>query len=209
MKRTSVRDTRSAFPNINNGQLGLFLSAAGCLALLTGCAGNDLPIMSVAGSNTELSEGYSIAAGDKLRVTIFDEPTLSGEFEIGLKGDLAFPLIGSLDARGKTSKMIASSIADGLREGGYVIAPRVSIEVLQHRPFFILGEVTKPGEYPYVGDLTLEQAVAKAGGFTARADKRRVILRRQDWVSARMITLDGAVLQIGPGDTITVKEAFF
>lgn len=179
------------------------------LAALSGCGGGNLPVASAVTANHALTDGYRVAAGDKLRVTVFDEPTLTGEYEIGDGGALSLPLIDAIPAGGMTPVELSSAISDTLKDGGYVLSPRVSVEIILHRPFFILGEVTKPGEYPYSGELTLEQAVAKAGGYTPRADKRVVKLRRQQWTSAKRIKLDGAALKIAPGDTVTIQEAFF
>lgn len=186
--------------------------AAACivvLAAVSGCSGGNLPVASAVTANHTMSEGYRVAAGDKLRVTVFDEPTLTGEYEIGDGGALSLPLIDAIPAGGMTTEQLSLAISDTLKDGGYVLSPRVSVEIILHRPFFILGEVSKPGEYPYSGELTLEQAVAKAGGYTPRADKRVVKLRRQQWTSAKRIRLDGASLKIAPGDTVTIQEAFF
>jgi polysaccharide biosynthesis/export protein len=177
--------------------------------LLASCATSSLPQVSVADANAGLAQGYRIADGDKLKVTVFDEPTLTGEFGVGLDGSLSLPLITSIQARGQTPNELAAKITSALAAGEYVISPRVSVEVSQHRPFFILGEVKAPGEYPYIGDLTIEQAIAKAQGYSARANKSEVILRRQGWAEGRRVRLDSAPLLIAPGDTITVQEAFF
>lgn len=194
------------------GPVALTVRAAAlavALAALSGCGGGNMPLASAITANHALEAGYRVAAGDKLRVTVFDEPTLTGEYEIGDGGALSLPLIDAIPAGGMTTTELSSAISDTLRDGGYVLSPRVSVEILLHRPFFILGEVTKPGEYPYSGELTLEQAVAKAGGYTPRADKRVIKLRRQQWTSAKRIKLDGAALKIAPGDTVTIQEAFF
>lgn len=172
-------------------------------------AGERLARASVSELNGQLSSGYSIAPGDKLRITVFDEPTLTGEYTIGVGGELALPLIETIHAGGQTTSALTTAIADKLQQGGYVLAPRVSVEIIQHRPFFILGEVKLPGEYPYSGDLTLDQAVAKAGGYTARANKGTIVIRRQDAKQGYRVRLDGTALKIAPGDTIIVQEAFF
>lgn len=176
---------------------------------LAGCVAGGLPTMSVTAANEALSEGYHIAGGDKIRVSVFDEPTLTGEFDVGLDGGLSLPLLGTLEAEGKTANQLAEQIAQALSEGGYVIQPRVSVDVAEHRPFYILGEVQTPGEYPYSGDLTVEQAIAIAGGYTPRASRSEVVLRRADWPQARRIRLGNIPLLVGPGDTIRVEEAFF
>ncbi|MBC2665222.1 polysaccharide export protein [Novosphingobium flavum] len=176
-----------------------------------------LPAPATAGSqvllasdlNRQLDAGYHVAAGDKLRVTVFGEPTLTGEYAVGVGGDLALPLIDAIPAGGSTPRQLAQTITTALKTGGYVLDPRVSVEILLHRPFYILGEVKNPGEYPYSGDLTFEQAVARAGGFTARANRRTVTLRRQNSSEQQRIKLGGVALKIAPGDTITVNESFF
>ena len=177
--------------------------------LLSACASSNLPVVSVAQVNQGLTEGYRVGAGDKLRVTVFDEPTLTGDYEIGVGGELSLPLLEAIPVGDMTVDAISTIVEEKLAEGGYVLAPRVSVEIVEHRPFFILGEVQTPGEYPYNGDLTLEQAVAKAGGYTPRADKGSVILRRQDWTESKRVKLDGPSMRVAPGDTITVQEAFF
>lgn len=179
------------------------------LAGSQGCATEKLPVASLQSVNGEVGTGYRIASGDKVKVTVFDEKSLTGEYGIGDEGTLAMPLIAAIDAGGKTPGQLADLIGKELKSGGYVLSPRVSVEVLEHRPFFILGEVAKPGEYAYASGLTLDQAVAKAGGYTPRADRVTVQIKRQDWPSARKVRLDGNSLMIAPGDTITVRESFF
>jgi len=185
------------------------LSAIGACFLVTSCAASDLPLMSVADANSGLSQGYRVAGGDRLKVTVFDEPTLTGEFAVGLDGNLSLPLLTSMQASGQTTAELTAKITAALAAEGYVLSPRVSVEVLQHRPFYILGEVNAPGEYPYIGDLTVDQAIAKAEGFSARANKSEVVLRRQGWAEGRRVRLNAGPLLIAPGDTIVVQEAFF
>jgi polysaccharide biosynthesis/export protein len=184
--------------------------AAAMLASLGACAGSGgLQTANVAEVNRDLPASYRVAAGDKLKVTVFDEPNLTGDYLVGMSGDLAMPLIGSIDARNMQDSDLANAISAKLKEGGYVLSPRVSIEILSHRPVYILGEVNKPGEYPHDAGMSLEQAVAKAGGYTRRADKKSVVLKRSDWTASRRVDLRGSALQIAPGDTITVSESFF
>ncbi len=185
------------------------LPVIGASLFMASCATSDLPQVSVTDANAGLVQGYRIADGDKLRVTVFDEPTLTGEFGVGLDGSLSLPLIASMQASGQTPSELAAKITSSLAAGDYVLSPRVSVEVAQHRPFYILGEVNAPGEYPYIGDLTVDQAIAKAKGYSARANKSEVVLQRQGWTQGRRVRLDAAPLLIAPGDTITVQEAFF
>ncbi len=196
-------------------RLGMPLAVAALLALAgafppsSAGASERVARATVSELNGQLSSGYAIAPGDKLRVTVFDEPTLTGEYTIGVGGELALPLIETIHAGGQSTAALTTAIADKLQQGGYVLVPRVSVEIIQHRPFFILGEVKLPGEYPYSGDLTLDQAVAKAGGYTPRANKGTIVIRRQDAKQGYRVRLDGTALKIAPGDTIIVQEAFF
>ncbi|CCA91959.1 MULTISPECIES: polysaccharide biosynthesis/export family protein [unclassified Novosphingobium] len=177
--------------------------------LATAPAQAGLPLRSAQEANAGLVSGYQVSTGDKLRITVFDEPTLTGDYEVGDDGAVAFPLIDPVDVNGLTTSELAKAISTRLQKGGYVLVPKVAVEVTEHRPFYILGEVTKPGEYPYSGELTLNQAVAKAGGFTARANKRVIKLQRQSAQVATRIKLDGTPLKIAPGDTIIIQESFF
>ncbi len=191
------------------GRVFKFLAMTTAVLCLNACASSNLPVASVTQLNGSLTDDYLIEGGDKLKITVFDEPTLTGDYEVGLEGALSFPLIGDVKAAGMNSNALSEAIAGILSEGGFVLSPRVAVEVTEHRPFFILGEVKAPGEYPYVGKLTFEQAVAKAGGFTTRADKNSIVLLRQGWNSPRRVKLEGEPLTIAPGDTITVQESFF
>lgn len=184
------------------------LVVTGALAIQAPAAGRSGQLVA-SQLNNELDAGYEIAAGDKLRVTVFDEPTLSGEYQIGLSGELSLPLIEAVPAGGLTPKQIGDAIGEKLKAGGYVLVPRVTVEIVQHRPFYILGEVKTPGEYVYNGEMTFEQAVARAGGFTPRANRKTILLQRHDWEEAQRVKLDGPALKIAPGDTITVRESLF
>jgi polysaccharide export outer membrane protein len=208
-----MRESKSA--NRQRSGLGTRMWAA--LALMTAavtpglasCASTDLPVTSVAQANAEAVRDYRVSNGDKIRVTVFDEPNLTGDYQVGLDGQLQLPLVGRMAASGMTSAALSDAIAAALRQGGYVLSPRVAVEVTQHQSIFVLGEVKTPGQYPYVSDMTLEQAVAEAGGYTARANKGTVVLRRQQWDAAKKVRLGQEALRISPGDTITVQEAFF
>ena len=185
------------------------LVLAGAISLAAACGGSDLSVMSASQANSELAPGYFIDAGDHLKVTVFDEETLTGDYDVGTGGTLAMPLIEPIVVKDKTPGEVAKLIEARLADGGYVLYPKVSIEILEHRSFFILGEVATPGEYPHNGELTLEQAVAKAGGFTPRAERDSVVLKRQIWPESKLVRLGQAPLKVAPGDTITVRESFF
>ncbi len=150
---------------------------------------------------------YKLGPADKLRVNVFGEEALTGEFLVGGSGKVSLPLIGEVQAAGLTIAQFQEEIATALRQG-YINEPRVSAEVLNYRPFYILGEVNKPGEYPYTNNLTVLNAVATAEGFTYRADTRRVYIKRTDSSAEQVYPLN-AVTQVAPGDTIRIGERFF
>jgi len=152
-------------------------------------------------------EEYKLGTGDKVRILVFNEPTLSGEFSVNSSGALSLPLIGDIAAVGKTTTELKAIIEKGLSDG-YLREPRVSIDVLSFRPFYILGEVSKPGEYPFSNGLTVMNAVATAEGFTYRADKRVVHIRREgtDQEDNYRMTPN---LRVQPGDTIRIGERYF
>ena len=177
--------------------------------LASACASGNLAVMSASQANSEIVSGYLIDAGDKLKVTVFDEEPLTGEYEVSTAGAISLPLLDPVGVKGMPPTQVARLIEEKLSAGGFVLYPRVTVEILEYRPFFTLGEVAAPGEYPHGGDLTLEQAVAKAGGYTPRAKKSAIILKRQDWTESKLIELGQTSLKVAPGDTITIQEAFF
>ncbi len=147
-----------------------------------------------------------LSNGDKIRMNVYGEEELSGEFEVDNTGSLSLPLIGEMIARGKTPRELERAIAEVL-ERGYLKNPRVSVEVLNFRPFFILGEVNKPGSYPYSNEMSVINAVALGGGYTTRAKTGKVLVRRasnpeqEEWVSEDSL--------VYPGDVLRVDERFF
>ncbi len=150
---------------------------------------------------------YVLGAGDKVRVIVCGEEGLSGEFVVGGAGKVSFPLIGDVAASGLPVQAFQAELENGLKQG-YLKSPRVSVEVLTYRPYYILGEVNKPGEYPYSNGLNVLNSIATAGGFTYRAQTKRVFIRRANESTERPYTLTSGV-QVAPGDTIRVTERFF
>lgn len=150
---------------------------------------------------------YRLDSGDKLRVTVFGEEDLSGQFEVSGEGTISLPLIGTVDAEGMSVSELAAQIEERLLDG-YLKSPRVSIEVLNYRPFYIVGEVKEPGSYPYRSGMTVLTAVALGGGFTYRADKEDLLIVRAGSNSREpeTATPDTVVL---PGDVVRVEERFF
>ena len=154
-----------------------------------------------------IDEVYKLGTGDRLRVTVFGEEDLSGEFDIDGTGSVALPLIGNQKAAGIDVRALEIKVEKLLSEG-YLVSPRVSIEVMNFRPFFILGEVNEPGSYPYVNGLTVINAVALAGGFTHRARTDRVIITRGKGDKKEELEAEEDT-PVFPGDSLRVTERFF
>jgi polysaccharide export outer membrane protein len=150
---------------------------------------------------------YRLDAGDKLRIVVYGQEGLTNTYAIDAGGAITMPLIGSVPARGRTPAGLASEITGKLRNG-YIRDPSVAVEIESYRPFFILGEVAAPGQYPYVPNMSVESAVAIAGGFSPRARRDRVTLTHTDSSgSMRYVVPLGTPL--GPGDTVLVGERWF
>jgi polysaccharide export outer membrane protein len=150
---------------------------------------------------------YRLDAGDKLRVVVYGQEGLTNTYAIDAGGSITMPLIGSVPARGRTPAELASAITARLR-GGYIRDPSVAVEIEAYRPFFILGEVAAPGQYPYVPNMSVESAVAIAGGFSPRARRDRVTLTHTGASgSSRYVVPLGTPLS--PGDTVFVGERWF
>jgi protein involved in polysaccharide export with SLBB domain len=150
---------------------------------------------------------YRLGSGDKIRVIIFGEPDLSGEFTISGDGVVALPLIREVKAAGLTASQLQATVENAFKEG-YLKDPRVSIEVLTFRPFYILGEVNKPGEYPYSNGITVVNAVALASGFTYRANQKKVFIRHAGATAEEEAPLTSSTL-VAPGDTVRIAERYF
>lgn len=153
------------------------------------------------------TEDYKLDAGDKIRLTVFNEPTLSGEFTVSSDGTLSFPLIGDVKATGQNAKQVADLVQMRLADG-YLRQPKVAAEVIAYRPFFILGEVKAPGQYPYVSGLTALNAVATAQGFTPRAARSVIYIRRAGAAEEEAFKLTPE-LRVLPGDTLRLGERYF
>jgi polysaccharide export outer membrane protein len=166
-----------------------------------------LPQPIMASAMPEDSSAYTLDSGDKLRVVVFGQDGLSSSYSVDPSGRITMPLIGAVHARGMTTAGLQQSIV-GMLKNGYVREPHVAVEVEAYRPFFILGEVTLPGQYPYVPNMSVETAVAIAGGYTPRAFKRQIeISRPVNGMTERMVV--SANYPVRPGDTIKISERWF
>lgn len=150
---------------------------------------------------------YRLGPGDQLRISVFGEPNLSGQFLVSPSGMVSYPLVGEVPAQGKTVAEFGAALADVLRNG-YVRQPNITVEVASYRPFFILGEVGAPGTYPFAAGLTVLNAVATAGGFSYRADTGRVFIKHPDEPGEREYRLTSTT-PIQPGDTVRIPERRF
>lgn len=150
---------------------------------------------------------YLLDTGDRLRIFVYGQPNLSRIYIVDHGGMVGVPLIGTVQARGRTVRQLEGAIRAGLG-GRFVKDPQVTVDVQQNRPFFILGEVRSAGQYPYVSGMTVQTAVAVAGGFGERADDRQFEITRRvgGGVVEKMIVPEDFVVQ--PGDTINVLERF-
>ncbi|CCV13238.1 polysaccharide export protein [Mesorhizobium sp. YC-39] len=154
-----------------------------------------------------LDQPYRLGAGDRVRVTVFEQDGLTNTYNVDQSGYVSLPLVGAVPARGHTAQQLEGAIADKLRQG-YLRDPDVSVEIDRYRPIFVMGEVGAAGQYSYVPGLTVQKAVAIAGGFTPRANQESVDITRDingKVITGRVVTSDPLL----PGDTVYVRERLF
>ncbi len=151
---------------------------------------------------------YRLSPGDKVKVTVFNEEDLTGEFQVNDSGNVAFPLAGEVPAAGQS----VAEFKDGLTrtlQGRYVKNPRVAVEMVNYRPFNVFGEVRNAGQYQYRPGMTVQDAVAMAGGYTYRANTRVLYVRRSEASGESTVKTDGERVTVLPGDNIRVPERYF
>ena len=193
--------------------LGLVLS----VALIGGCSSSSrpTPVEAAAAPGGTTAQGaalgdinsYRLGPGDALRVTVFRHEDLSGEFRLDGDGYFALPLVGEILGGGRTSRQLENEIEMALKSGGYLVEPQVSLQVLNYRPFYIIGEVNNPGSFEYVNGMTVINAVALAGGFTYRADQDDIVISRGGSSGPELEAAPDT--EVLPGDIIEVQERFF
>ncbi len=150
---------------------------------------------------------YTLDAGDRLRVVVFGQASLSNTYAVDASGKIAMPLVGMIEARGRTTSEMQKAIQAKLSQG-FVRDPNVAVEVETYRPFFVLGEVTNAGQFPYVANLTVETAVAIAGGYSPRAVRDSARLSRN--VDGQIVTATvPSTYPVRPGDTVNIQERWF
>lgn len=198
----------------------LAIGLAGVLMLLVGCTGSGptldstptaalsaAPAAGTGGGPGLSSNDYKLGSGDKIRVIVFGESNLSGEFEVGAAGTIEMPLIGAVPALGVTVGQFQNDVTTRLKNG-YLKDPKVSVQVLNYRPYFITGEVQRTGEFQYKAGLTVQDAIGVAGGYTYRANTGRVYIRRAGAAQEVAVDLTQRI-NVNPGDNIRVPERFF
>lgn len=190
-----------------------YLLVMGMLSLLflSACSGGPPPLESTdAFHSTEarpLKEIYQLGTGDELRIIVFGEEDLSGTFTVDDAGVISMPLIGEVEAAGETLHALAASVTARL-QNGYLMDPRVSAQIVGYRPFYIYGEVQKPGNYSFTIGLNVTEAIATAGGYTYRADEDEVYITRNVDGKRQEFSAPPNV-RIFPGDVIKVPERYF
>jgi protein involved in polysaccharide export with SLBB domain len=161
-----------------------------------------------------VEESYRVDSGDKVKITVYNEPTLTGTFVVDGQGVISMPLIGDVGVKNLTVQELQRLIETKLKGDpdagvqGYVRNPQVSAEVASYRPFYISGEIGRPGEYAFISGLTVMKAIAAAGDFTYRADKNKIFIKSMDSPDEREVRLTPSTL-VRPGDTIRIRERFF
>jgi protein involved in polysaccharide export with SLBB domain len=181
--------------------------AIGLTVSLMACGGPRGDTSVLAGDRTHLS-AYRLKPGDKVKVNVFNEPDFSGEFQVNDSGSVAFPLIGEVSAAGASPADFEKKLTARLRSG-FVRSPRVTVEVVNYRPINVLGEVRNAGQYPFRAGLSVQDAVALAGGYTYRANTRTVYIRRADASGEVTARTDGERVAINPGDTVRIPQRYF
>ncbi|MDX2104005.1 MAG: polysaccharide export protein [Alphaproteobacteria bacterium] len=147
-------------------------------ALLVGCAGPSLPPTPAPTTAINPAEGYRLEPGNRVRVLVFGETNLSGDMQVDGAGNISMPLVGNIPASGLTSVELATRVEETLKRDNFLREPRVSVEVMTFRPFYVLGEVRSPGEFPFTLGMTVLSAIARAGGYDYRAREGEVVLVR-------------------------------
>ena len=181
--------------------VGALLGAVVFCWSVTFCSAQESPQASQSFENL-----YTLGSGDRLKVTVYGEADLSGEFQVDGAGDVSFPLIGQVLVKGLSLRQLEQRLVEKLKDG-YLTNPRVSLEVLNYRPFYILGEVSKPGQYEYVSGITLYNAIAMAGGYTYRARQNKAQITRGN--PEKVFEGSDHATIILPGDIINIQERFF
>jgi protein involved in polysaccharide export with SLBB domain len=181
---------------------------------LAGCDGVEMSAEPCVGiERHEIGPGgatgpLEVRAGDKLRISVYGEAQLTGDYFVDPGGSLSMPLVGTVPVAGMTKAELERLLTERLRRAQYVIDPKVTVDIASFRPFYVLGEVERPGEYPYQGGLNVEGAVAVAGGHTYRASESRILIQRLGDTGYRECPRSPKIL-VYPGDVVRLPERYF
>lgn len=186
-------------------RLAALFSCIAIAASLAGCA-NDIA-RTAPGSIADAPYIYRLGPDDRVRITVYGEPTLSGEYAVNTEGRIAFPLVGMFQAGGLTVSELSTKLTAAL-DAGYYKNPHLVVDMVAYRPVYVLGEVNKAGQYPFQSGMTVLGAVATAGGFTYRANQKTVMIRHSGDAAEERAPLT-ADLIVHPGDTVRVRERYF
>jgi len=165
------------------------------------------PVMNTSASSFSM-DNYILGPNDKVKISVYGETGLTGEYVISSDGKISLPLVGNVSASGKTVKQFQDELVIAYRDGGYLKDPKITAEVVSARPFFILGEVKIPGQYPCLNGMTVMNAVATAGGFTYRAENGTFFIRHPGEAQEHKEKLTDTT-PVFPGDTIRIDERWF
>jgi len=186
---------------------GFLLLFAASTAIAGGVAAQSSPNQASPVAATDTSQDYQLGVSDKIRVTVYNEPNLTGEYPISPSGNISLPLIGEIAANGRTVAAVRQEVQERFADG-YLRDPKVTIDIVTFRPFYILGEITHPGELPYSDGMTVLNAVATAQGFTYRANKKYVFIKHKGEAAENRVLLTPD-LRVLPGDTVRIGERYF
>lgn len=184
----------------------LLVLAGLMLALLAGACSGGRSSTSAAGESAQAVPEYRLQTGDELAIAVFGQPDLSGKFAIDGAGNLSLPLVGTVHAEGQTQPGLQDSLVEALK--AFLVSPKVTVQVTVFRPFYILGEVNKPGSYPFNAGITVRQAVATAGGYTKRARTGTVEVFHAGQTDKDATEAPEDYL-LQPGDTVQVGKRLF
>lgn len=178
--------------------------------LLTNCGATQggLEYAATTTASVQSLNSYHLMPGDKLRVEVFNEPDLHGEFQINENGKIAFPLLGELQAGGLTVEEFDAALTAGLSDG-FLRSPRVNVDIVNYRPINIVGEVKNAGQYPYRPGISVQDAIAIAGGYTYRANNNFIYVNRPTVGEEIKVDMENGRFAVLPGDSIRVPERYF
>lgn len=180
--------------------LGLYAFVSGCNNVITTAAVGEERILYT-------RSGYVFRVNDRIRVKVYNEPEITGEYQVDASGYISVPLAGRVRAAGSTAAQLERTLSSRLNDG-IIKDPKVNVEIAAFSPLYVHGEVKRAGEIPYRPGATVMDAIALAGGLTYRADEAKVYIRRAGAAFETVYPMNAPV-PIFPGDNVRVPERFF